>query len=138
MEPTDPVARALGVKMVPFDGPIVEFVDSLILLNKKNGTPNTVTTENDWKTLEYIMQGFETLYPVKAYEFYEHMKKWRELSTAMGVSREGEAIIQHQLEVPEKVMSMIRIVFPNLKWDKKFVAKFSRRFTAFKGSDTKL
>lgn len=125
-----------GIEWTPFEKELVFFIDNLLELHKRRGSPPQVSSETDWQTLEYILKGFETLYPQLSYDFYNNMREWRRLSSAHGISREkGGALIQHKLEVPEKVYNMIKIVFPQQKWDKKFSEKFARRFSSLTGTD---
>lgn len=125
-----------GISYVPYETPLVQFIDNLIEYAKKNGSTSQIVTESDWKTLDYIMQGFETLYPELSHTFYENMKEWRKQSTLHAVAKgEFGARIQHQLEIPQKVYLMIQIIFPNQKWDKKFVKKFASHYKQFKGAE---
>lgn len=124
-----------GIEWTPFEKELVFFIDNLLEMHKKRGSPTQVSSESDWDTLSYIIKGFTVLYPQLAKDFFDNMTRWRQLSASHGVSREGEARVQHQLEVPEKIHGMIKIVYPDQKWDKKFVAKFARRFSSFMGTD---
>ena len=95
---------AFGIDHVPFDGPLVRFIDTLIEGKNRIGSHTTVTVDKDWELLDYMLRGYEALYPVHAKEFADHMKTWRRLATRHGASKEGSAMIQHQLEIPQKII----------------------------------
>jgi hypothetical protein len=124
-----------GIKQVPFETPLVKFVDHIIDERIRLGRPTKITNDNHWSLILFIVNGWYALYPEYASEFIEHMKRVRRTANALGVAREGEAILQHQIEVPQSLFSMIKVAFPEQKWDKKFVLKFARKLPAFKGSD---
>lgn len=124
-----------GIKFVPYEAPLVMATDKLLEYAKKNGSAECVTSEKDWETLEMIIRLWHTCYPEYAAQFFESMNLVRSHSNETGVAREGEAMIQRQLEIPEKLISMIRVIFPVQKWDKKFVYKFAKRFSGFAAAD---
>lgn len=123
----------------PYERPVVEYVDKLLELRSKRGSNLSVQTEGDWAIMDFIYKGWRTLFSEYADGFESQMRTWRAMTlNKMGVAKEGGAMLQHQLEVPEKLYAMIKIVYPMQKWDKKFIKKFSDRFPQFKGADTKL
>lgn len=131
----DPKKNPWGLKQVPYEAPLVGFIDALIDLAKKNGSKERVSTSFDYKTLDFIMKGYEVLYPQESKEFYTYMKEWRRQSTHLGVSREGDAILQHKFNLPQKVHDLIRVIFPKQEWNKKFVNNFAKRYGQFAGSE---
>lgn len=131
----DPL-RHFGIDSVPYEYPLVEFVDKLIELAKKNGSTLRVETSLDWNTIDYMFKGFEILYPTSSKEFYAHMAEWRRQSSRYGVSKEkGGAMVQHKMEIPMPVHQMMKIIFPLQVWDKKFAERFANRYAGLRGSD---
>ena len=125
----------IDIKFVPYEGYLVEAVDSIVNLAKRNGCGKTIIREKDWEVLEQIIKMWQIIYPQESDFFYKSMKKWWEHTKRLGVSKEkGGAMIQHKLEVPQKLYQMIEAIFPNQKWDKKFVNKFAKRFKIFAGN----
>ncbi len=124
-----------GIKMIPFETPLVQFVDSILNRRIELGRPTTITNEEHWKLVEFIINGWRALYPDLANDFFKHMADVRNKANSLGISREGEAMIQHQLEVPQSLYALIQTVFPQQKWGKKFILKFAQRFKGFMGAD---
>jgi len=120
-----------GIVYVPFERELVKFVDAIIEQRIKLGRPTQITKNSHWQLVELILRGWCALYPEYANRFFDHMKRVRNNAKRLGVAREGEAMIQHQVEVPQSLYQMIMTAFPNQKWDKKFVLKFARRFSGF-------
>lgn len=125
-----------NLHFVPYEWPIVRFVDYIIDKRIELGRPTMITNENHWNLLELIIKGWSDLYPKHSHDFFQHMRTIRSHANHLGVAREkGGATLQHQVEIPEKLYSLIRIAFPNQKWDKNFILKFARRMPAFMGAD---
>ena len=124
----------LGVQYEPFRQEIVNAVDTIVLAAKKNGSySGTVQTEADWKTMSTIVKVWSILFPDDYKSFIKNLAKVKSsLKNRHASNKEGEAVIQHQLSIPELLYILIRSVFPHLKWDKKFVAKFAKRYKMFK------
>ena len=119
--------------MVPYETELVQVVDAIIKLAKGRG--KRVTGEKDWDVIEKVIRMWQTLYPQESKFFYDSMKKWRVNSKPSGINREkGGAMIQHKLEVPQKLYQLIEAVYPDQKWDKRFVEKFAKRFELFAGN----
>ena len=123
-----------GITQVPYETPLVLFVDKLIEVANKNGSKNYIQTSYDWQTLDFIYRGWCILYPEYARPFEKHMQSVHLHGNKLGISREGEAIIQHQLEIPVSLFQMIKTIFPKQTWDKQFVAKFAKHFPQMRGA----
>jgi hypothetical protein len=122
-----------GIEQVPYERQMVEFIDNLILFARKNGSSNQVKTSMDWKTLDFLYKGWAALYPKSASDFEIHMKEIQSVSKH-GIARDkGGAMIQHQLEIPSPLYRMMRVIFPDQKWDRPFVRKFSQHFPMMRG-----
>jgi hypothetical protein len=125
-----------GIKQVPYDAPIVQFVDKLIELKQKNGRHGYVATEGDWETLEFLYKGWKILYPTAAFDFENDMKKIKKATIKNGIAKDkGGGIIQHIATVPQELYKMIQIVFPNQTWDHKFVIGLVKHMPIFRSYD---
>lgn len=121
--------------MVPYEGTLVMFVDHIIDTRIKLGRPTTISTPKCWELLDFIIRGWDALYPEYSRPFFEHMKEVHRRANHLAVSREGEAMIQHQLEIPQRLNEIIMIAFPQHKWSKKFNLEFAKRYNIFAGAD---
>lgn len=124
-----------GIDYVPFETILVRFVDHILEERIKMGRPTHVTNDNHWGLIEFIIEGWSELYPEYSHDFIVHMKRVRLHANHLGVSREGEAIIQHQLEIPQKLFQLIMVAFPDQKWDREFNLQFAKHFPSLKGAD---
>lgn len=124
-----------GIKNIPYETPIAQFVDTLVEVAKKNGSKDYVQTSQDWETIQYIYKGWTILYPKTSNDFLKAMKEWR-LRNGRGFSKEGNAMIQHRLEVPSPLFAMVKTIFPKQTWDRKFVAKFISELPAFRATES--
>jgi hypothetical protein len=125
-----------GIVNVPYPRPIVEWVDKMIEYKSKHHCHDIVESENDWELVDFLYKGWQVIYPIESEQFEESMKFIRAHTINRGISKDkGQAMIQHQLEIPENFFKMFRIMFPYQNWDKKFVSKFINRFKQFKVND---
>jgi hypothetical protein len=124
-----------GISYVPYERQYVEFIDALIDFAKKNQSTSQIVSDADWKTMEFIYKGWKTFYPIHATQFEDHMKDVRNHSHIAGIVKEGEGMIQYQLEIPEKLYHMIQIIFPNQKWDREFIRKFAQHFPTLRAAE---
>lgn len=129
------VKDLLSVEYVPFEQPLVKFVDHIINTRIKLGRPLEITNEKHWDLVKFIFTGWNSLYPDHSNAFLQHMKNWRRESRHLGVSREGEAMIQHRLEIPQTLYSLIMTAFPNQKWTSKFTLRFAKELPILSGSE---
>jgi hypothetical protein len=120
---------------VPFEKEIVNFTDKLVEIARKNNSNNSVTHENDWKTIEFMYRGFKILYPQDACDFEKEMERVRKqhsLQGNHGISSEGSAMLEYMMSVPAPLYRMMRVIFPTQIWDRKFVNKFTSHFPQMK------
>lgn len=113
----------LNIKMEPFPRPMVEFVDNLMDYARKYSSMSDVTTQGDWDTLAFIYKGWKILYPQDAWNFEHDMMKVRKDTVKKGIVKEGEAMMQHLMNIPGPLYHMIKTIFPNQKWNRKFINK---------------
>lgn len=113
---------------VPYERQLVMAVDALLDMSRQAGHSKTVETEKHWELVEKIAELWATLYPEQWHE-YKAMQTRQKLAqkNKTASNKEGEAHIQHQLEIPRKFYELMMAVFPLQKFDKKFAAKFARR-----------
>lgn len=125
---------------VPFPRKVVQAVDYLIEFAKGNGS-NTkrVETERDWETMAVIFTVWAKLYPKHYKVFLRSQERLKEnAKNKFAWVGSGDFDFQHALEVPQKLFQMIKIIFPDQKWDKDFVSKFSRKMPVFKVPESNL
>jgi len=127
-----------GIEYVPYEGPLVTFIDAIVKLSNSNCSPNkTIETAADWKVVDFMYTGIKTLYPRDCHQFEKHMNSVRNLSNNKFGSNKGEAgaEVRYVMEIPEKLYKFLKIIFPNQKYDKKFARSFAKHFPQFKGCD---
>jgi len=132
-----PKNERLNIHMEPFERPLVDFVDKLIEVAKKNDSSGRIRWKQDWETVAFIYLGFKSLYPISCRDFEKKMHEWQGSIQRHGILKEGEAMIQHQLEVPRPFYMMFNTIFPDQQWDKKFVQDLSKHLPQFRASGDK-
>lgn len=130
---TKVVKNPWGIEMIPYEKPIVEFVEALLDVAQQNGSKEQIYHEADWKTMEFMYKGWSILYPKSAADFDKEMKKLRSASTRHAIARDKKgAIMQHKLKVPRPFYQMMQTIWRHQEFDERFVNEFARRFPAFK------
>jgi hypothetical protein len=103
----------------------VELIDKLVELSKNSGT--TIETEKDWEIVAKLFDFFKTEFP-EAYSEYlvsiAHLRREHNYGTA--IVKQGDGMMQHQLEIPEKFAELIYAIFPDQKFDRDFVRGLSK------------
>lgn len=122
----------LGYLKVPIEK--LKMVDKIVELRK--GRPTFVDGEKDWEVIWELFVLWYTEYPEHYEEFQRSIQALRDsLKRSDAIAKEGESMIQHQLEVPEMFHRMIKICYPDQQWDRKFVKELSRRIPVLKVAD---
>ena len=103
----------------------VKIVDALVELAKDSG--RTIENDNDWSVVQKLFEFFKYEFP----EDYQNvLKSVAELKQqhnyGNAIVKEGEGMVQHQMEIPQKFAEMIEAVFPDQKFDKDFVRGLSK------------
>lgn len=115
---------------------VVQAADKLISLSK---------TSDKWTVIEEVIKVWESTNPTD-YESYlvnlDDVKETRKTSWVghkefTGVSRKDGAILRYTVDIPMKVIYMIRKIYPELEMDREFFDKFARKFPKFKISEVK-
>jgi len=115
----------------------VQIIDKVIDKLKLN-TTGLVETQNDWEAILLLFDLFKIEHPEHFNQFVEIMKIYKkETTTNNAIVKDGEGdMVQHMLEVPEMFYMYINKMFPNQKWDKKFILKLSSELPILKTTDT--
>lgn len=122
----------LNIRMEPFNAKMVEAVDLIVAIAKKNGSKGVVQTSQDWKTMKSIYFVYTKMFPKHAQDFEDSIKRFRAESKEHGVGGDKGAKIQHNLEVPNIFYYMTKVIFPDQVWDTKFAHKISRELPQLK------
>ncbi len=122
----------LGYLKVPTEK--LKMVDKIVELRK--GRPTFVDGDKDWEVIWELFVLWYTEYPEHYEEFQRSIQELRDnLKRKDAITKEGGAMIQHQLEVPEMFHRMVKICYPDQQWDRKFVRELSRRIPVLKVAD---
>ncbi len=103
----------------------VEIIDKLVELSKNSGT--TIESEQDWEIVAKLFEFFKAEFP-EDYSYYLQSIAMLRSQHNYGKAfvKQGDAMIQHQLEIPEKFAEMIYAIFPDQKFDRDFVRGLSK------------
>ncbi len=125
-----------GIEYIPYERYYVQFIDSLLNVAKKNGSKSRVETSFDWNTVEFMYKGWRILFPQTAESFEKHMSEVRHHSNTVGTAKEkGGAEVQYQLELPRPLHDMMKVIFPDQVWDKKFIQSFIKHFPTLRAAE---
>ena len=109
----------------------VEMIDKLVELSKNSGT--TIEDEKDWEIVAKLFEFFKVEFPEDHYYFLQgiaQIKSNYNHGTAM--VKQGDGMVQHQLEIPEKFAELIYAIFPDQKFDKDFVRGLAKTLPILK------
>ena len=122
---TDPDAL---IVMKQYQKQVVDAVDRIVEI--AHGQRDYVKNESDWLVVEELLRFFAKQWPEEWAEFKTTVPDIRRTRNENGYSQNKE--IKYIASVPPKFMKMIKAIFPAQEWDKKFMAKFIKRFPLFK------
>jgi hypothetical protein len=105
----------------------VEAVDRLLELSR--GNRETVKTDDDWNVLANIIVFYIQRWPEEWAEFRSSMPEIRGTRNAGGYSKTKEMV--YLASLPFRLERLIKTIFPNQQYDKKFMYKFIKRFRIF-------
>jgi hypothetical protein len=109
-------------------------VDDIMELRK--GRPTFVDGDKDWEVIIKLFELWVDEYPEDYDAFKDSISIIKSgLTRADGISKEGEAMMQHQLEVPEMFHKMVKICYPDQVWDRKFVKGLAFKLPILKVAD---
>ena len=101
---------------------VVDITDYLIQLQPFSSPNGVVETENDWKIIGKLFEAFAICYP----EDYRLFAKGMDETKRMNAESKGftkDKGLQHQSEMPEKFMDLIKVFYPLQKYDIKFTRR---------------
>lgn len=106
-------------------------VDKIVALAK--GRPTHVDGDKDWEVIWELFVLWYQQYPEHYEAFQRSIAELRSaLKDKNGFIREEGGLIQRQLEIPQAFYQMIKAVYPDQKFDKKFVTGLARRIPVLK------
>lgn len=109
----------------------VEIVDKLVELAKNSGT--TIESEHDWEIVTNLFEFFKVEFPEDYAEYLKSIYMLRQQHNfGNAIVKEGEAMMQHQLEIPEKFAELIWAIFPDQKFDRDFVRGLAKTLPILK------
>lgn len=110
-------------------------VDRIIELAKDR--PTFVDGDKDWEIIWELFKLWYTEYPEQYHDFQLSVAEIRkELKNKDGMIKEdGADLWQRQLEIPATFYSMIRAIYPDQKWNRKFVKGLAIRIPILKVAD---
>lgn len=114
----------------------LRLVDEIVHKIRFN-TTGTVETNEEWEAIVLMFELFKVEYPEHFEWFLEKIKQYRELtdSTHGIIKDESSDGMQHQLEIPEGFYMYAHKMFPNQKWDKKFINRLIQELPILKVAD---
>lgn len=124
----------LEYKVVPREQ--LMLIDRIVDKLKENSY-GTVETPNDWEAVVMLFELFRMEHPAHYAHFVESMKQYRQNTAHTNAIIKDEAgdMVQHMLEVPEKFHHYMHSMFPQQKWDRKFIIKLTRELPILKVTD---
>lgn len=109
----------------------VEIIDKLVELSKNSGT--TIENDKDWEIVEKLFEFFKVEFP-EDYQYFllgiAQMRRDHNYGTAM--VKQGDGMMQHQMEIPEKFAELIYAIFPDQKFDRDFVRGLAKTLPILK------
>lgn len=113
----------------------LDTVDRIVELAK--GRPTFVDGDKDWEVIWELFVLWYTEYPDQYDAFQRSVAELRrELKNSNGMFKEnGSDLWQRQLEVPMTFHAMIKAIYPDQKWDRKFVKGLALRIPILKVAD---
>jgi len=103
----------------------VEIVDKLVELSKNSGT--TIESEHDWEIVAKLFEFFKVEFPEDYNEYLKSIAMLRsQHNYGNAIVKQGDGMVQHQLEIPEKFAELIWAIFPDQKFDRDFVRGLSK------------
>ncbi len=106
----------------------VEFVDRLVELSLSRGT--TIENEEDWNLVREILSYFIKRWPDEFRDFGEGIDGIRQTRNKDGYSKSKQ--IQYVGALPPRFERLLKICFPDMRYDKKFIWELVRRMPIFK------
>jgi|SRR6185312_209206 len=131
-----------NIYYVPYERPLVEAVDKLIDVARVKCSPNKrVESDGDWEVLDLLFKLYQTFYSQECQQFLDDMAKTRNHQIVSwgkrtAITKEGDAMMQQQLQIPGKFNDMLKAFFPLQPLTKPFVRKLWQKMPQFRVGDT--
>lgn len=115
----------------------LKLVDAIVYKVRHN-TSGTVESDQEWEAIVLMFELFKLEYPEHYDWFVDKIKFYRQATqdTHGIIKDESGDSMQHQLEIPEGFHMYVHTMFPNQKWDRKFVRRLIKELPILKISDT--
>jgi len=125
----------IDVQYVAVSNRKLQTVERIVELAK--GRPTFVDGDKDWEVIWELFVLWYSEYPEQYDEFQRSIAEIRSnMKDSKGMIREeGADLWQRQLEIPVTFYSMIKAIYPDQKWDRKFVKGLAFRIPILKVTD---
>lgn len=125
----------LGIEYRTFTLGQVNKVDKIIALAKDR--PTFIDGEKDWEIVWELFILFVEEYPEHYDDLQKHISEYRKnLKNSSGTFKtDGGDLWQVQLEIPMPLLNMIKAIYPDQKFDKKFNRELAKRIPVLKVPD---
>ena len=123
------------VQYVAVSNKKLQSVERIVELAK--GRPTFVDGDKDWEVIWELFVLWYSEYP-EQYDAFQHSIAdiRRNMINSKGfIKEQGSDLWQRQLEIPITFYNMIKAIYPDQKWDRKFVAGIARRIPILKVAD---
>ena len=122
----------IDVQYVAVSAAKLSQVEKIVELAK--GRPTFVDGDKDWEVIWELFTLWYTEYPEQYDEFQKSIAEIRrEIKNKNGMFKEnGADLWQRQLEIPVTFYNMIKAIYPDQKWDRKFVKGLALRIPILK------
>lgn len=106
----------------------VDIIDHIVEISR--GEREDVKTIKDWEVVGELLKFFAEEWPHEFNPFKQQMAEIRNSRRAGGYSETRE--IRYVAALPPRFERMIKAIFPNQQFDKKFVNKLANKFSVFR------
>lgn len=112
---------------------VAQSIDTLVKLSNLTSPEGFVETQKDWEVFKHLFSFWKYYYPDQYKDFRRSCDIYRsEYLSNKGMHKEGEAFVQHRLEMPESLHKIILVIFPKVKYDRKFIDRLIKEIPEFK------
>jgi hypothetical protein len=111
-----------------YEKTVVEDVDKIVELS--HGNREVVKTSKDWEILEELLKFYIKRWPQEFAEFKETIPNIRHSRRDGGYSKSKETM--YVGAIPPRFMKLIKVIFPQQQFDKKFVWKMVTKIPLFR------